>query len=107
MERNYVVMDIDRYESQICRFYEHIKDIEENRNRYSEWYHKLREEAMRTIDYIDSERKGDEHIIVVDTNKFLAALEAAADYRPMRDRPMCETFDEPEAVTEENEASNE
>lgn len=107
MERNYVVMDIDRYESQICRFYEHIKDIEENRNRYIEWYHKLREEAMRTIDYIDSERKGNEHIIVVDTNKFLAALEAAANYRPTRDVPKPKAFDEPEAVTEENEESNE
>lgn len=102
MERNYVVMDIDRYESQICRFYEHIKDIEKTENQYMEWYHNLRKVAMRTINYIDSERKGDEHIIVVDTNKFLAALEAAADYRPMR-----ETFDEPKAVTEENEESNE
>lgn len=102
MERNYVVMDIDRYENQICRFYEHIKGLEEEKNFYKSLYHKLHEEAMRTIDYIDSERKGDEHIIVVDTNKFLAGLEAEAGYKPMR-----ETFDEPKAVTEENEESNE
>lgn len=102
MERNYVVMDIDRYENQICRFYEHIKGLEKDADHYRNLYHMLHDAVIETIEYINSEIKSDEHIIVVDTNKFLATLEAAAGYKPMR-----ETFDEPEAVTEENEESNE
>ena len=96
MERNYVVMDIDRYESQICRFYEHIKSLEKDADHYRNLYHMLHDAVIETIEYINSEIKSDEHIIVVDTNKFLARLEAAAGYRPMR-----MTFDEPEAVTTE------
>lgn len=102
MERNYVVMDIDRYESQICRFYEHINGLEKDADHYSDLYHNLRDAVVETIEYISSETEDDKHYAVIDTNKFLARLEAAAGYKPMR-----ETFDEPEAVTEENEESNE
>ena len=103
MERNYVVMDIDRYESQICRFYEHIKSLEKDADHYRNLYHMLHDAVIETIEYINSEIKSDEHIIVVDTNKFLARLEAVAGYVPMR-----MTFDEPEAVTTEpQEGGNE
>lgn len=102
MEKNYVVMDIDRYENQICRFYEHIKGLEKDADRYRDLYHNLRDAVVETIEYISSETEGDKHYAVIDTNKFLARLEAAAGYKPIR-----ETFDEPEAVTEENEESNE
>lgn len=102
MERNYVVMDVDRYENQICRFYEHIKSLEKDADHYRDLYHNLRDAVVETIEYISSETEDDKHYAVIDTNKFLARLEAAAGYKPM-----CETFDEPEAVTEENEASNE
>ena len=95
MKRNYVVMDIDRYESQICRFYEHIKSLEKDADHYRDLYHNLRDAVVETIEYIESEAKDNGHIIVVDTNKFLARLEAAAEYVPMR-----MTFDEPEAETE-------
>lgn len=102
MEKNYAVIDIKDYEEHICRFYEHIKSLEKDADHYRNLYHMLHDAVIETIEYINSEIKSDEHIIVVDTNKFLARLEAAAGYRPMR-----VNFDEPEAVTEENEESNE
>lgn len=103
MEKNYAVIDIKDYEEHICRFYEHIKSLEKDADHYRDLYYNLRDAVVETIEYIDSEIKGDEHIIVVDTNKFLARLEAAAGYKPMR-----ETFDEPEALTTESpEGGNE
>lgn len=97
MEKNYAVIDIKDYEEHICRFYEHIKGLEKDADHYRNLYHMLHDAVIETIEYINSEIKSDEHIIVVDTNKFLARLEAAAGYRPMR-----MTFDEPEAVTTES-----
>lgn len=97
MEKNYAVIDIKDYEDHICRFYEHIKGLEKDADHYRNLYHMLHDAVIETIEYINSEIKSDEHIIVVDTNKFLARLEAAAGYRPMR-----MTFDEPEAVTTES-----
>lgn len=102
MEKNYAVIDIKDYEDHICRFYEHIKSLEQDANHYRDLYHRLHDAVIETIKYISSETEDDNHYAVIDTNKFLARLEAAAGYRPMR-----MTFDEPEAVTEENEESNE
>lgn len=102
MEKNYAVIDIKDYEEHICRFYEHIKSLEKDADHYRDLYHMLHDAVIETIEYISSETEDDQHYAVIDTNKFLARLEAAAGYRPMR-----ETFDEPKAVTEENEESNE
>ena len=95
MEKNYAVIDIKDYEEHICRFYEHIKSLEKDVDHYRDLYHNLRDAVVETIEYISSETEGDKHYAVVDTNKFLARLEAAAEYVPMR-----MTFDEPEAETE-------
>lgn len=102
MEKNYAVIDIKDYEEHICRFYEHIMSLEKDADHYRDLYLNLRDAVVETIEYISSETEDDNHYAVIDTNKFLARLEAAAEYRPMR-----VTFDEPEAVTEENEESNE
>lgn len=102
MEKNYAIIDIKDYEEHICRFYEHIKSLEKDADHYRDLYHMLHDAVIETIEYISSETEDDQHYAVIDTNKFLARLEAAAGYRPMR-----ETFDEPKAVTEENEESNE
>lgn len=96
MEKNYAVIDIKDYEEHICRFYEHIKSLEKDADHYRDLYHNLRDAVVETIEYISSEKDDNQHYIVVDANKFLAKLEAAADYMPMR-----MTFDEPEAVTTE------
>ena len=103
MEKNYAVIDIKDYEDHICRFYEHIKSLEQDANHYRDLYHRLHDAVIETIEYISSEKDDDQHYVVIDTNKFLARLEAAAEYRPMR-----VTFDEPEAVTTESpEGGNE
>ena len=96
MEKNYAVIDIKDYEEHICRFYDHINSLEKDADHYRNLYHMLHDAAVETIEYIESEAKDNGHIIVVDTNKFLARLEAVAGYVPMR-----MTFDEPEAVTTE------
>lgn len=103
MNKNYAVIDIKDYEDHICRFYEHIKSLEQDANHYRDLYHRLHDAVIETIEYISSETEGDKHYAVIDTNKFLVRLEAAAEYRPMR-----VTFDEPEAVTTESpEGGNE
>ena len=96
MEKNYAVIDIKDYEDHICRFYEHIKSLEQDANHYRDLYHRLHDAVIETIEYISSETEDDQHYVVIDTDKFLARLEAAAGYRPMR-----VTFDESEAVTTE------
>lgn len=103
MEKNYAVIDIKDYEDHICRFYEHIKSLEQDANHYRDLYHNLHDAVIETIEYISSETEDDNHYAVIDTNKFLEKLEAAAGYKPMR-----ETFDEPEALTTESpEGGNE
>lgn len=97
MEKNYAVIDIKDYEEHICRFYEHFKSLEKDADHYRDLYHNLRDAVVETIEYISSETEYYKHYTVIDTNKFLARLEAAAGYRPMR-----MTFDEPEAVTAES-----
>ncbi len=95
MEKNYAVIDIKDYEEHICRFYDHIMNLEKDADHYRDLYHRLHDAVIETIEYISSETEGDKHYAVVDTNKFLTKLEAAAEYVPMR-----MTFDEPEAETE-------